>query len=89
MGGRGGRNVAGVVRLDRGARSWALRAVNLVLLSLPIKSRNVNCEQGCKGKLIQKKSILSGRSGVPSHKCTKGHNNSISENLLLEQKVRN
>ena len=36
-----------------------------LLLSHPRKARNGNCERGCEGKLIPKKSCLSVRRGDP------------------------
>ena len=57
------------------------------LLSCSRKVRNGNCEGGCKGKLIPKKSSLSGWRGVPSYKRARVHNNFKSEDLLLKWKV--
>ena len=54
---------------------------------LPMKSGN--CDQGCKGKLIPRKSGLSEWKVVPSHKCARVHNNFKSEHLLLEKNVHN
>ena len=53
---RGWGGFSRVGRLGSGARSWALRAFPLVLLSCPWKVINVNCDQGCKGKSIPKNS---------------------------------
>ena len=53
----------------------------------PQKVRKGNCERGCKGEFIPKKSSLSGWRGVPSHKYTRVHNNFKSEDLILERKV--
>ena len=53
----------------------------------PQKVRNGNCERGCEGKSIPKKSSLSGWRGVPSHKRARVQNNFKIEYLLLKRKV--
>ena len=58
-----------------------------VFLRAESENRKSNCERGCLGKSIPKKSSLSGWRGVPSHKRTRVHNNFKTEHLLLEWKV--
>ena len=58
-----------------------------VVLHAKIENRNRNCEQGCKGESIMKKSSLSVRRGLPSHKRKRVYNEFKSEYLLLKQKV--
>ena len=82
-----GSDVYGVGRLGSGLRSWALNAFLLFMLLCPRKSRNVNCEQGCKVNSILKKLSLNGWRGVPPHKLTRAHNNIKSERLILQQNV--
>ena len=60
MVGGGGLIIAGVGRLGSGAHSWALHAFPLVVLTAKNENINGNCEQGCEGKSILKKSSLSG-----------------------------
>ena len=77
-----GRNVMGVGRLGRGARSWDLRAFPLVMMQKWEKWKLWYCERGYK-----RKSSRSGWRGVPSYKRARVHNNSKSEDLLLKRKV--
>ena len=77
----------GMVRLGSGVHSWALRAFPLFMLSCLQIVRNGNCERGCEGKLISKKSSLSGYKWVPSHNRARLHNNYKGEYLILERKV--
>ena len=52
-----GHDVSGVGWLGGGARSWDLHAFLLVFLLAKIENINGNCERGCEGKSIPKKSI--------------------------------
>ena len=58
--GGGVRDVSGVGRLGSGERSWDLRAFTLIMLTCPRKVINGNCEKGCIGESLPKKSSLSG-----------------------------
>ena len=83
----GGVDFAGVGRLGIGSRLWDLHAFPLAMLYWLQKVRNGNCDQGCKGKSIRKKSSLSVWRGVPLHKRVTLHNNFKSEHLIMERKV--
>ena len=56
--GRGARDVAELVRLGSGTRSWTIPAFPLVVLPKKSDNRNGNFEQRCEGKLMSKKSSL-------------------------------
>ena len=58
-----------------------------VVLSEKIDNRNGNFERGCQGKLIPKKSSISGGRGVPSYKRKRVYTNVKSEDLVLKRKV--
>ena len=85
MGDEVGHDVSEVGRLGSGEFSWALHAFSLVLL--PAKIEKGNYERGWERKLIPKKLSLGVLRVVPSHNCTRVHNNFKIEDFLLKQKV--